>query len=141
MGGSSQGLALALLLRANGPMTTSAREARGEGDDVLRTISDLAEADRERLDALCRQRGLSRAEGMRQALRAWLDQQPSDHQAVCGLWRDRGGTSLAWERHRSSATTPHPPASACRTSAMNTATMPRRSPTWKSKALSSGTGW
>ncbi len=48
--------------------------------------------------ALSRQRGLSRAEGVRQALRAWLDQQPLDHQVVYGLWRDRGGTSLAWER-------------------------------------------
>lgn len=67
-------------------------------DDALRTIIDLPEADRERLDALCRQRGLSRAEGVRQALRAWLDQQPLDHQAVYGLWGDRGGNSLAWER-------------------------------------------
>ena len=67
-------------------------------DDALRTIIDLPEADRERLDALCRQRGLSRAEGVRLALRAWLDQQPLDHQAVFGLRRDRGGTSLAWER-------------------------------------------
>jgi hypothetical protein len=67
-------------------------------DAILRTIIDLPEDDRERLDALCRQRGLSRAEGVRQALRAWLDQQPLDHQAVYGLWGDRGGTSLQWER-------------------------------------------
>jgi hypothetical protein len=67
-------------------------------DDVMRTIVDLPDADRERLDALCRQRGVSRAEGLRQALRQWLDQQAPDPEAVFGLWRDRGGTSLQQER-------------------------------------------
>ncbi len=64
----------------------------------VRTIIDLPDADRERLDALCLQRGLSRAEGVRQALRHWLDQQTLDHEAVFGLWHDRGETTLVLER-------------------------------------------
>ena len=67
-------------------------------DDDMRTIIDLPDADRELLDALCRQRGVSRAEGLRQALRQWLDQQAIDPEAVFGLWRDRGGTALEQER-------------------------------------------
>ncbi|MDP4881166.1 MAG: ribbon-helix-helix domain-containing protein, partial [Cyanobium sp. MAG_137] len=51
------------------------------GADSMRTIIDLPETDRERLDSLCRQRGLSRAEGLRQALRSWLDHQGVQHQS------------------------------------------------------------
>ncbi|MCP9899562.1 ribbon-helix-helix protein, CopG family [Cyanobium sp. Cruz CV13-4-11] len=59
----------------------------------MRTIVDLPEAERTQLDALCRQRGLSRAEALRQALRLWLwlwlEQQKPSHSEVFGLWRDR----------------------------------------------------
>jgi predicted nucleic acid-binding protein len=41
----------------------------------MRTIVDLPDPERARLDALCRERGLSRAEALRQALRLWLQQQ------------------------------------------------------------------
>jgi hypothetical protein len=51
-----------------------------------------------RLDSLCRQRGLSRAEGLRQALRSWLDHQGVQHQSVFGLWRNRPEDSLRLER-------------------------------------------
>ena len=61
----------------------------------LRTIVDLPEPERDQLDALCRQRGLSRAEALRQALRLWLQQQTPDHRRVFGLWRDRPEGSLA----------------------------------------------
>ena len=64
----------------------------------MRTIVDLPEAERERLDALCRQKGLSRAEALRQALRCWLDQQAQGHRKVFGLWRDRPGDALSDER-------------------------------------------
>jgi hypothetical protein len=57
----------------------------------VRTIVDLPEPDRDQLDALCRQRGLSRAE----ALRLWLQPPPPDHRRVFGLWRDRPEDSLA----------------------------------------------
>jgi len=39
----------------------------------MRTIVDLPAAERAQLDVLCRQRGLSRAEAMRQALRQQWD--------------------------------------------------------------------
>jgi hypothetical protein len=61
---------------------------------TMRTIVDLPDAEREQLDALCRQRGLSRAEALRQALRLWLQQQTPDHGQVFGLWRDRPQDSL-----------------------------------------------
>ena len=38
--------------------------------------------ERAQLDALCRQRGLSRAEALRQALRLWLEQQQRPHISV-----------------------------------------------------------
>ena len=61
----------------------------------MRTIVDLPEAERAQLDALCRQRGLSRAEALRQALRLWLQQQTPHHGQVFGLWRDRPEGALA----------------------------------------------
>lgn len=66
-----------------------------DNDIIVRTIVDLPERERDRLDALCRQRGLSRAEAIRQALRLWLRQQTQTHQEVFGLWRDRPEGSLA----------------------------------------------
>ena len=41
-----------------------------DDDITVRTIVDLPDPERAQPDALCRQRGLSRAEAMRQALRA-----------------------------------------------------------------------
>ena len=61
----------------------------------VRTIIDLPEPDRQLLDALCRQRGMSRAEALRQALALWLEQQQPDHGQVFGLWRDRPGDALS----------------------------------------------
>lgn len=60
----------------------------------MRTIVDLPDPERAQLDALCRQRGLSRAEALRQALRLWLQQQTASHGTVFGLWRDRPEGSL-----------------------------------------------
>ena len=56
----------------------------------MRTIVDLPEVERAQLDALCRERGLSRAE----ALRLWLEQQKPSHGEVFGLWRDRPQSAL-----------------------------------------------
>jgi hypothetical protein len=61
---------------------------------TMRTIVDLPDAERAQLDALCRQRGVSRAEALRQALRLWLQEQTPDHGQVFGLWRDRPQGSL-----------------------------------------------
>jgi Arc/MetJ-type ribon-helix-helix transcriptional regulator len=60
----------------------------------MRTIVDLPEVERAQLDALCRERGLSRAEALRQALRLWLEQQKPSHGQVFGLWRDRPQSAL-----------------------------------------------
>lgn len=62
---------------------------KSSDDVIMRTIVDLPEADRAQLDALCKQRGLSRAEALRQALRLWLDRQQTSHAQVFGLWGDR----------------------------------------------------
>lgn len=69
-----------------------------DNDQRMRTIVDLPDPERAQLDALCRQRGLSRAEAMRQALRLWLAQQQPRHRRVFGLWRDRqdDGVQLQW---------------------------------------------
>jgi Arc/MetJ-type ribon-helix-helix transcriptional regulator len=56
---------------------------------IMRTIVDLPDRERNQLDALCRQQGMSRAEAIRQALRLWLQQQTPSHSEVFGLWSDR----------------------------------------------------
>jgi hypothetical protein len=61
---------------------------------IMRTIVDLPEPERAQLDALCRQRGISRAQALREALSLWLEQQQPRHGEVFGLWRDRPETAL-----------------------------------------------
>jgi hypothetical protein len=65
---------------------------------AMRTIIDLPEVDRVALDAQCRQRGLSRAEGIRQALRLWLQQQRPSSASVFGLWGDRDQDAVALQQ-------------------------------------------
>jgi ligand-binding sensor domain-containing protein len=69
-----------------------------DDDITLRTIVDLPDPERAQLDALCKQRGLSRAEAMRQALQLLLAQQQPGHSAVFGLWRDRPEDSVALQQ-------------------------------------------
>jgi hypothetical protein len=85
-----KGVSAAWAARANAPpmMPSSDNGIR------MRTIVDLPAAERAQLDVLCRQRGLSRAEALRQALRLWLEQQKPSHGEVFGLWRDRPEGSL-----------------------------------------------
>jgi len=64
----------------------------------VRTIIGLPEADRTALDAQCQQRGLSRAEAMRQALRLWLQQQSPNTGSVFGLWADRDQDAVAMQQ-------------------------------------------
>ena len=63
----------------------------------VRTIVDLPELERDRLDARCRQRGISRAEAIREALRLWLKQQQPQHRQVFALWQDRADDSLTMQ--------------------------------------------
>jgi hypothetical protein len=75
---------------------TDRRPKKTPSDDgiAMRTIVDLPDPERAQLDALCRERGLSRAEALRQALRLWLQQQRPSHSEVFGLWRDRPEDSV-----------------------------------------------
>jgi hypothetical protein len=61
---------------------------------TMRTIVDLPNQERDELDAHCRQRGISRAEALREALRLWLEHQQPKHGEVFGLWGDRGEDAL-----------------------------------------------
>ena len=78
--------------RPRSPMMTSSEHV------IMRTIVDLPDLERAQLDALCQQRGLSRAEALRQALRLWLAQQQPAHGTVFGLWRDRPEDGVALQR-------------------------------------------
>ncbi|MCP9849772.1 ribbon-helix-helix protein, CopG family [Cyanobium sp. Morenito 9A2] len=60
----------------------------------MRTIVDLPEPEREELDAQCRQRGLSRAAALREALKLWLQHQQPRHEKVKRLWHDRPADAL-----------------------------------------------
>jgi len=64
----------------------------------MRTIIDLPDTDRAALDAQWGQRGLSRAEAMRQALRLWLQQQSPSTGSVFGLWADRDQDAVAMQQ-------------------------------------------
>jgi|TARA_E500000178_G_scaffold207219_1_gene204655 hypothetical protein len=72
-------------------MTTS------DNADCMRTIIDLPEDERAVLDAHCRQRGLSRAAAIREALHLWLQHQHPRSEDVFGLWRDRNADALTLE--------------------------------------------
>lgn len=65
----------------------------------MRTIIDLPESDRETLDLLSRQLGISRAEAVRRAVAEFLK---SHRPTVCddalfGVWRNRGEDALDYE--------------------------------------------
>ena len=85
-----KGVSAAWAGRANAPLMMPS----SDNGIRMRTIVDLPAAERSQLDVLCRQRGLSRAEALRQALRLWLEQQKPSHGEVFGLWRDRPEGSL-----------------------------------------------
>ena len=63
----------------------------------MRTIIDLPEDERAVLDAHCRQRGLSRAAAICEALHLWLQHQQPRSEDVFGLWRDRNAHALTLE--------------------------------------------
>ena len=64
----------------------------------MRIIIGLPESDRETLDALSRQLGISRAEAVRRAVAEFL----KAHRTACddalfGIWRSRNENALAYE--------------------------------------------
>jgi len=65
---------------------------------AMRTIIDLTESDRESLDALSRQLGISRAEAIRRAVADFLrSHQPATDAEMFGIWRDRDEDAIAYE--------------------------------------------
>ncbi len=64
----------------------------------VRTIIDLPNTQLEALDALCRREGISRAEAVRRAVAAHVQQRrAAAPDAAFGLWRDRGVDALAYQ--------------------------------------------
>lgn len=64
----------------------------------MRTIIDIPEQDRRRLDELCQTEAISRAEAVRQAVAEYLrHRQPPAGADVFGLWRVRGEDALTYE--------------------------------------------
>ena len=75
----------------------------------MRTIIELPQDQLTELDAHCRRENVSRAEAIRRAIAAMLDDQSKvDAAGAFGLWRDRGADAAAdlerlrdeWARHQ-----------------------------------------
>ena len=67
-------------------------------DDTMRTIVDLPEELLAKLDALREREGISRAEAVRRAVRAYTaDERPAAYEAAFGLWRSREVEGRAYE--------------------------------------------
>jgi len=67
-------------------------------DDVMRTIVEIPEDQLASLSEICRRLGISRAEGIRRAVRIYLDLQSSKAtQDAFGVWKDRKKEGLAYE--------------------------------------------
>ena len=52
-----------------------------------RTIVDLPSSQLRDLDSRCRSLGISRAEGVRRAIRVFLSESPGDSERGFGLWK------------------------------------------------------
>lgn len=66
---------------------------------IMRTIISLPDEQVERLAAVCRKQGVSRAEAVRRALARYLDEhRPRHKEDAFGIWRGRQEDGLAYER-------------------------------------------
>ena len=63
----------------------------------MRMTISLPDEQAERLKALCRDEGISRAEAVRRAVDRYLEAQ-RQREDVFGMWRDRGIEGLVQER-------------------------------------------
>ena len=63
----------------------------------MRTIVDIPERERGRLDALARRCGLSRAELIRRAIAAYLEREQENVANAFGIWRDRVEDGIAYQ--------------------------------------------
>ena len=67
-------------------------------DNDMRTIVDLPKEQLASLDELCRQQGISRAEGVRRAVQIYTRQfKPASGERAFGLWRHRKVDGRAYE--------------------------------------------
>jgi hypothetical protein len=64
----------------------------------MRTIIDLPERDLRHLTELGQERGMSRAEIIRQAIKIFLTFHQKDPEQAFGLWRDRSEDGLRYQQ-------------------------------------------
>jgi Ribbon-helix-helix protein, copG family len=64
----------------------------------MRTIIDLPERDVKNLTELGRERGMSRAEIIRQAIKVFLTFHQASRNGAFGLWRERSEDGLRYQR-------------------------------------------
>jgi hypothetical protein len=68
-------------------------------DDIMRTIIDLPPGQLDDLARVCRRRGISRAEAIRQAVARHLQEEArAGAPSAFGLWRGRGIDAQEYER-------------------------------------------
>ena len=63
----------------------------------MRTLVDLPEAELEQLNALSRQRRVSRAELIRQAVAGYLEQNRTGLEETFGLWKKKGVDGVRYQ--------------------------------------------
>jgi predicted transcriptional regulator len=66
----------------------------------MRTIIELPGDQVELLDTLCQREDISRAEGIRRAVTAYLERERASRAPAFGLWRGKRGTGLAYQEAR-----------------------------------------
>ena len=64
----------------------------------MRTIVDIPDEELRELEDFCRRQGISRAEGMRRAVREYLAQDESAFDEAFGIWKDRGEDGVEYQR-------------------------------------------
>jgi hypothetical protein len=64
----------------------------------MRTIIELPSGQLDALDAWCRRDGISRAEAIRRAVAATIEQQAArGRESAFGIWRDRAVDGVEWQ--------------------------------------------
>ncbi|HXG56512.1 MAG TPA: ribbon-helix-helix protein, CopG family [Vicinamibacterales bacterium] len=66
----------------------------------MRTIIEVPADQLEGLEALCRRDDISRAEAIRRAIAAWLDQEGTGGERAFGLWQNAKATGLEYQEQR-----------------------------------------
>ena len=64
----------------------------------MRTICEIPDDELKELEEFCRRQGISRAEGIRRAVREYLAQDESAFDAAFGIWKDRCEDGVEYQR-------------------------------------------